>query len=87
MDSGNPAFPVLTRTWWWWFGQQVVSNPFDPMVGSLPVPLFMGFPRKEHWSELPFPSAEDLADPGIELSSPVLQADSLLTEPPGKSHN
>ena len=31
-----------------------------------------------------FPSPGDLPDPGIELMSPALQADSLMTEPPGK---
>ena len=31
-----------------------------------------------------FPSPEDLPDPGIELGSPALQADALLSEPPGK---
>ena len=41
----------------------------------------MGFSRKEYWSGLPFPSPGDLPDPGIELGSPVLQADSLLSEP------
>jgi len=25
----------------------------------------MGFPRQEYWSGLPFPSQEDLPDPGI----------------------
>ena len=44
----------------------------------------MGFSRQEYWSELPFPSPGDLPDPGIELRSPVLQADSLQSEPPGK---
>ena len=38
---------------------------------------------QEHWSELPFPSAGHLPDPGIEPTSPALQADSLLSEPPG----
>ena len=33
---------------------------------------------------LPFPPAGDLPDPGIEPASPALQADSLLSEPPGK---
>jgi len=28
--------------------------------------------------------SRDLPDPGIELRSPALQADSLLSEPPGK---
>ena len=40
-------------------------------------PLFTGFPRQEHWSGLPFPSPRDLPDPGIEPTSPALQADSL----------
>ena len=43
-------------------------------------PLSMGFFRQEYWSGLPFPSLEDLPDPGIELGSPDLQADSLPTE-------
>ena len=33
-------------------------------------PLSMGFPRQECWSGLPFPSPEDLPDPGIEPVSP-----------------
>ena len=31
---------------------------------------------------MPFPSPDDLPFPGIEPQSPVLQADSLLSEPP-----
>ena len=45
--------------------------------------LSMGFPRQEYWSGLPFPSPGHLPDPGMELSSPALQADSLLTEASG----
>ena len=48
-------------------------------------PLSMGFPRQEYWSGLPFPSPGDLPDTGIELGSPALQADYLLTEPQGKT--
>ena len=48
-------------------------------------PLSMGFSRQEYWSGLPFPSSGDLPDPGIKPRSPALQADSLLTEPPGHS--
>ena len=44
----------------------------------------MGFPRQEYWSALPSPSPGDLPNPGFESGSPVLQADSLLSEPPGK---
>ena len=36
------------------------------------VPLSMGFPRQEYWSGLPFPSPEDLPDPGIDPVSPAL---------------
>ena len=43
----------------------------------------MGFSRQEYWNGLQFPSPGDLADPGIKSRSPSLQADSLLSEPPG----
>ena len=38
------------------------------------------FSRPEYWSGLPFPSPGDLPNPGIELRSPALQADSLPAE-------
>ena len=37
----------------------------------------MGFSRQEYWSGLPFPSPEDLPNPGIKPRSPALQADAL----------
>ena len=43
----------------------------------------MEFSRKEYWSGLPFPSLGDLSDTGIEPVAPALQADSILSEPPG----
>ena len=46
-------------------------------------PLSMGFPWQEYWGGLPFSFPGDLPDPGIELRSPALQADSLPSEPPG----
>ena len=36
------------------------------------------------WSGLPFSSPRDFPDQGIESGSPAFQADSLLSEPPGK---
>ena len=39
-------------------------------------PLFLGFLRQEDWSGLPFPSAGDLADPGVEAGSSAFPADS-----------
>ena len=44
----------------------------------------MEFSRQEHWIGLPFSFPGDLPDPGIKPESPVLQTDSLLSEPPGK---
>ena len=47
--------------------------------------LSIVFSRQEHWSGLPFPSPGDLPNPGMEPGSPVLQVDSLPSEPPGKT--
>ena len=44
----------------------------------------MGFPGKEYWSGLPFPSPGHLPDPGIKPVSPALQADFFISEPQGK---
>ena len=44
----------------------------------------MGFSRQEYWSGFPFPSPEDLPDPGIEPRSSALHAASLPPESPGK---
>ena len=51
---------------------------------ALQDPLSVEFSRYEYCSELPFPSLGYLAEPGIELGSPVLQEDSLPSKPPGK---
>ena len=47
-------------------------------------PQSMEFSRQEYWSGLPFPSPEDLPNSGIEPGFPALQADALLSEPPGE---
>ena len=44
----------------------------------------MEFSRQEYWSGYLFPSPGDLPNPGIEPGFPALQADSLLSELPGK---
>ena len=46
--------------------------------------LSIGFSRQEYWCGLPFPSSGDLPNPRFESGSSALQADSLLSEPPGK---
>ena len=57
---------------------------YDPMDSSLPTSSVRGIlqARKLEWVVIPSPG--DLPDPGIELRSPALQADSLPFEPPGK---
>ena len=55
-----------------------------PQAAVHQAPLSMGFSRKEYWSGLPFPSPGDLPDPGMEPKSLALQADSFMSEPPGK---
>ena len=55
-----------------------------PWTVAYQASLSMGFSRQEYWSGLPFPSPEDLPDPGIEPGSPALEADALTSELPGK---
>ena len=59
----------------------------DPWTVAHQAPPSMGFSRQEYWSGLPLPSPGDLPYPGIEPRSPTLQADALISAPPGKSLN
>ena len=59
----------------------------DPMDCSPPAPLSMGFSRQKYWSGLPCHSPWVLPDPGTEPGSSALQADSLPSEPPGKTED
>ena len=47
-------------------------------------PLSMEFSRPEYWRGQSFSYSGGLPNPGIEPKPPALQADSLLSEPPGK---
>ena len=60
-------------------GCSVVSDFVNPWTIQS-----MEFSRPEYWSGYPFPSPWDLPSPGIEPTSPTLQADSLPAEPQGK---
>ena len=55
-----------------------------PWTVAHQAPLSMRFSRQEYWSGFPFPSPGNLPNPWIEPAFPALQADSLLSEPPGK---
>ena len=59
----------------------------SPWTIARQAPLSMGFSRQEDWSGLPCPPPGDLPEPGVKpasLNPPVLQADSLPSEAPGK---
>ena len=52
-----------------------------PWTVTLQALLSVEFFREESWSVQPFPSPVDRPNPGIEPKYPILQADSLLSEP------
>ena len=71
-----------------WGGGFVVAKFFpalaNPWTVAHQAPLSMEFSRQEYWNGLPFPSPGYLPDPGIELRSSALQADSLPSDAPRK---
>ena len=54
---------------------------YDPWAVAARLLWPLGFSGQTYWRGLPFPSAGDLPNPGIEPRSPALQADSLPSEP------
>ena len=62
----------------------VMSDSLIPWTIAHQTPQSMEFSRKEYWGILPVPSQGDLPDPELKPRSPALQADSSLSEPPGK---
>ena len=56
----------------------------DPMDCTPPDSSVHGILQARYWSGQLLPSPGDLPNPGIEPGSPALQADSLLSESPGK---
>ena len=76
-----------TQTPWKWnVSHSVMTDSATPWAVAHQAPLSMGFLRQEYWSGLPFLSPVDLLHPGNEHGSPALQADSLPSELPEKSH-
>ena len=61
-----------------------MSDSMDccPLVFSI-----HGISQAEYWSGLPFPSSEDLLDPGIEPMSPELAGGFFTDAPPEKPLN
>ena len=70
------------------FSCSVMSGSFaTPWTIASQAPLFMGFPRQEYWSGLPFPCLGDLLDPGTEPVSLELAGGFFINEPPGNPLN
>ena len=66
---------------------KVLVTQLCPTLGDLltvarQAPLSMEFSRQEYWSQWPFPSPEDIPDPGMKPGSSALQVDSLPSQPP-----
>ena len=59
----------------------VVSDSATPWTVAHQAPLSLEFSRQEYWNGLTFPSPEDLPDPGIQPTSPVLAGVFFATEP------
>ena len=60
----------------------VFSHDCDPMGCIPPGSSVHGIFQQEYQSGLPFPSLEDLPNPGIESASPALAGGCLTTMPP-----
>ena len=58
-------------------GTSVISNSLRHYRLAHQAPL-------SNWNGLPYAPPGDLPNPGIKPESPILQGDSLPTEPPGK---
>ena len=63
---------------------QLLQLFVTPWTAACQAPLSMGFPRQRYWSGLLFPLQGVFLNQGPNPKSLALQADSLLSEPPGK---
>ena len=73
-DRGRDVWMESLTQWTRWkvksFSHvRLIATPQTVTYQALPS---MGFSRQEYWSGLPFPSPEDLPNPGIEPRSPAL---------------
>ena len=82
MDAQGPLCFYLLKVWKCSLLSHVQLFA-TPQTVAQDSPLSTEFSRHEYWSG-PFPSPEDLPDLGMKLRSLALQADCLLSEPPGK---
>ena len=73
--SQNESESEVTQLW------PTICDPMDSSLsGSSVYRIFQA--RVLEWAAISSPG--DLSNPGMELGSPALQTDTLLSEPPGK---
>ena len=76
--SAISYLPLLTVT-------VKVSQSFaTPWTVACKAPLFMGFPRQEYWSGLPFSTTRDLSSPPRDQNLVSCIAGGFTTGPPRK---
>ena len=67
---------------------RVINSLYRPFATAWTIahqaPMSVGFLRQEYRSGLPFPSPEELPNPGIKPASPTLACGFFTTEPRGK---
>ena len=76
MSQTVKNLPAMRETWVWSLGW---GHSLEEGMATHSSIL-----QQDYWSGSPFSSSGDLPNPGIGPRSPALQADSLLSEPPGK---
>ena len=86
MSRGQSGIPVIRACVDWTVDCYSLSRVrlfATPRTVARLASLSMELSRQEYWSGLPFPSPEELPNPGIGPWSPASQADSLPFEPQG----
>ena len=68
----------------WCLDAKLYPTLCDPWTVAHQTPLSTGFPRQECGSGSPFPSPEELPNPGVRLMSSTLAGGFFTSEPPGK---
>ena len=70
LKLGNYQDKISGAFFKWKWSHSVMSDSLWPLwTVAYHAPLFMGFSRQKYWRGLPFPSPEDLPNPGIKFTS------------------
>ena len=81
VDSRGWGLPAISEEVKWLSSIWLFATPWTVAYQA---PSSMKISKQEYWSSFPFLSPGNLPNPEIKPRSPTLQADALLSEPPGK---